>query len=272
MLIGLVGLGRQLIEERRIGLESYLRHILSHKNPIWRTSHAFLDFLAAPPVPSNASISPYRPTDRPSPLPPPPTQTFTSPLWLAEHSNLLDLSRSIRSSLSKRDALLQSGNPSGGHIAHSQAKKDLTVLVERIGSLAIGLEDISKTERVGEGELKRRNDLVVKLQDECVSLGRLIASARQPTAAGSSLSGGREGEDVGPPSAQRAALLGAAAQGHRTVRTLGGPPAGVETEETRPLDGGGLMHLQQTKINQQDSMLTQLSVRFLFLSLLAHFA
>lgn len=34
----------------------------------------------------------------------------------------------------------------------------------------------------------------------------------------------------------------------------------VVTEETRPLDGGGLMHLQQTKINDQDSMLKQLSV------------
>jgi hypothetical protein len=58
-------------------------------------------------------------------------------------------------------------------------------------------------------------------------------------------------------------LLGSGGSNPPVVRTFGAAaaPKGEETNETRPLDGGGLMHLQQTKMNDQDSMLTQLSVR-----------
>lgn len=149
------------------------------------------------------------------------------------------------------------------------AKKDLAGLLRRVGGLAIALESGMKGEKVGEGEMRRRGEMVARLQDDCVSLGKLVATQRQPTA--SSSFSREEGSGAGtatssffhdaPPSAQRNALLSSGG-GPPTVRTFGmaAAPKGVETDETRPLDGGGLMHLQQTKINEQDSMLTQLSV------------
>lgn len=245
-----------MIEDRRTGLEDYLRHILSHKDRIWRSSHAFLDFLAAPPLPpSTSSPSARTTTAMTSSLPPAPT-SFTSPLFLAEHATLLTLSRSIRSHLSKRDALLSSGNTSGGHTSGIQAKKELAVLLMRVGGLARGLEEISKKESVGEGEMRRRSEMVGRLQDDCLSLGKLSA-----TAVRRDIGEERGGRDEEAPSKQRSALLGGSAGGGMpTVRTFGAAPKGEETEETRPLDGGGLMHLQQTKINDQDSMLKQLSV------------
>lgn len=237
----------QMIEDRRTGLEDYLRHILSHKDRLWRSSHAFLDFLAAPPLPvsnQNPSASARTTTAMTSSLPPAPT-SFTSPLFLSEHATLLTLSRPIRSHLSKRDALLSSGNTSGGHTSGIQAKKELAVLLMRVGGLARGLEEISKKESVGEGEMRRRSEMVGRLQDDCLSLGKLSATAVRRDIGEER--GGREEE---APSHQRSALLGGSAGGSvPTVRTFGAAPKGQETDETRPLDGGGLMHLQQTKIN-----------------------
>ncbi|KAL7416651.1 hypothetical protein BDY24DRAFT_405882 [Mrakia frigida] len=253
----------KLIEERRTSLESYLRHILSHKEKTWRSSHAFLDFLAAPPLPpsiqTNPSSSSRTTTPLTSSLPAPPT-SFTSPTFLSEHSTLQTLSRSIRSHLSKRDALLSSGNTSGGHTAGIQAKKELAVLLNRVGGLARGLEEISKKENVGEGEMRRRSEMVARLQDDCLSLGKLSATAVRRDISEDERSGGGGGRREAAPGSQRSALLGGGGGGGvPTVRTFGAAPKGVETEETRPLDGGGLMHLQQTKINDQDSMLKQLS-------------
>lgn len=251
-----------------------MRHILSSKDGTHRASHAFLDFLGAPPLPAstrNATAASSSSTAYSSSVPPPPT-TFTSPAWLSEHANLLTLSRSIRSSLSKRDTLLGSGNTSGGHIAGIQAKRELQELVSRVGALALGLEEISKRERLGDGEMRRRNDLVAKLQDECVGLGKQAATARRAAVAQerSDATTGSSFFHDAPPTAQRAALLGLGGGGGgggggagevRTVRTFGAPPPGRETDETRALDAGGLMHLQQTRINEQDTMLGQLSVR-----------
>ena len=126
----------------------------------------------------------------------------------------------------------------------------------RVGGLARGLEEISKKESVGEGEMRRRSEMVGRLQDDCLSLGKLSA-----TAVRRDIGEERGSRDDEAPSKQRSALLGGPAGGSMpTVRTFGAAPKGEETEETRPLDGGGLMHLQQTKINDQDSMLKQLSV------------
>lgn len=153
------------------------------------------------------------------------------------------------------------------------AKKDLAGLLRRVGGLATALEAGMKGERVGEGEMRRRGEMVGRLQDDCVSLGKLVATQRQPTAASSSSRDDAHHSGTAtssfftdaPPTAQRNVLLGLADDSsHRpTVRTFGAPPPvpkGAETDETRPLDSGGIMHLQQTKIDQQDSMLTQLSV------------
>ena len=105
--------------------------------------------------------------------------------------------------------------------------------------------------------------MVGRLQDDCLSLGKLSATAVRRDINEEERGGSGFGGRAEAPSLQRSALLGGGGA-VPTVRTFGAAPKGVETEETRPLDGGGLMHLQQTKINDQDSMLKQLSVCLLF--------
>lgn len=219
------------------------------------SQHAFLDFLGAPPLASKESAASSDPS---SSSHPPPPQSFNSPSWLAEHATLVSISRSVRSALSRRDTLLSSGNTSGGHTAGVQAKKELAVFANRLGGLARGLEEINRTERIGDGEMRRRGEMVGRLQDDCMSLGKQAAMARQASTSTVKSSF----FDDAPPTAQRSALLGLPSGSSQppTVRTFGAPPPGKETEETRPLDAGGLMFLQQDKINEQDTMLKQLSV------------
>lgn len=237
-----------------MALETYLRHILSHKNSIYRSSHAFLDFLAAPPLqPSTAtsnsmaaSSAPQSTTAQHPTLPPAPTTFPGSPAWLAEYQTLQSLTRTIRLNLGKRDELLKTGQTSGGHTAGVIARKDLAVLLSRLSVLANALKGLGEKEKLGMGEIGRRGEMITALQDDCVLLSKqaAIASHSRPSA---SASGWDEPND-----GARNALLG----GARRPK-----PAGGETEQTRGLDEHGLMHLQQTKVNDQDEMLRGLSVR-----------
>lgn len=279
----------QLIEERRLALESFLRHLLAHKDARWRSSHAFLDFVGAPssatrlggaqsaaalaqaqsspPFPSASSSSTSTTTtgshQPSSPLPPAPDTFESSAAWLAEYSVLLGLTRSIRSSLARRDAASSSSSSSstsssssvGAHTAGVMARKDCLTLLGRLGTLARGLAEVGRRESLGGGELGRRAEMVTGLQDDC---GRLTKLANQPAAAAASrrrsiTSAGWEDNDA------RASLLGGARGGGTAFRSPAAAAA-AETEQTRALDSGGLLHLQQTQIESQDEMLRGLSV------------
>ncbi|CAO3616857.1 unnamed protein product [Mucor hiemalis] len=70
------------VEDRRQGLENYLRTIQSCRDDRWRKTEVWLDFLALPALGSN---------ERKKPL-------FSIGSWLDEYDNVLSLSREIRSS------------------------------------------------------------------------------------------------------------------------------------------------------------------------------
>ena len=62
------------------------------------------------------------------------------------------------------------------------------------------------------------------------------------------------------PDSDRNMLLGKGlATFSKPGRVFGAPPPPRETEETRPLDSNGLLQLQQAKIEDQDTNLSQLS-------------
>jgi regulator of vacuolar morphogenesis len=262
----------QLIEERRIALEAYLRHILSHKDPAYRSSHAFLDFLAAPPLqPTAASSAPsttagaggaqqHMPstTAQHPTLPPAPTSFAGSPAWLAEYQTLQSLARTIRASLGRRDELLKSGQTTGGHTAGVVARKDIGILLARLGVLAGALKALGEREKLGSGEMGRRGEMISGLQDDCVRLTKQAAVTPRAAASAADRAAFGGGWDE-PSDSTREALFGGPM---KTKAAQGG-----ETEQTRALDEGGLMHLQQTKIDEQDGMLRELSVRLPRLSL-----
>ncbi|TFY56509.1 hypothetical protein EVG20_g8897, partial [Dentipellis fragilis] len=94
-----------LLEERRLGLEAYLRAIVSAREDVWREAFAFRDFLGIPVGKQLGSGELGGPTQ------------FTSSSWLDEHMDLLTRVRDIRADINRRDALSDHGDVGGSHTA-----------------------------------------------------------------------------------------------------------------------------------------------------------
>lgn len=234
----------KLLEERRTGLEAYLRAIVSSRDDKWRDTFAFKDFLGVPIGKQG--------TDGADPT------SFTSATWLDEHAELQARLRDVWADINKRDALSDRGDVSSAHKSNVAAKAKLAGVLARIGTLGRGLQELGLG-GMSEGELQRRTDMVARLQDDCEKLSRVVSAARQAgmrpgasssSAAASSLSARPAAE------ADREALFGAASS-KPARRVFGAPPQ--ETEATRPLDNVGLLSMQQTQIQQQDNQLSQLT-------------
>ena len=250
-----------LLEERRAGLETYLRAIVSAKDNRWLDSFALRDFLGIP-------------TGKPSLLPGTGDLAslskdmgggglqFTSSSWLDEHMDLQARVRDIRADINKRDAFLERGDVGGAHTTNVQAKKKLAEVLTRVGVLVSGLDTLVVQSGMSEGELQRRTDMVARLQDDCEKLAKMLTVASRQQSSSSSSSAARNITTA----SDRAALFGSASGGGQPTvtskpiaRVFGAPPPPKETEETRPLDDHGLLQLQQAKMDQQDSQLSQLT-------------
>ncbi|KAF9507433.1 hypothetical protein BS47DRAFT_1373890 [Hydnum rufescens UP504] len=247
------GNSEAVVEERRVGLEAYLRAILANKDPQWRDTFIFKDFLGVPVGKSDPS-------------------SFS---WLDEHTDLQTLVRDVRADINKRDALSLRGDTSASHISNVQAKKKLAALVARLDVLGKGIQTLALA-GMSEGEVQRRGDMVARLQDDCASLGKMVVAARQPTSAASLPDGGsrpqRQGDTDRNSATQvdRNALFSfphmpsafsgdVGAKTRPVTRIFGqkGPPP--ETERTRPLDNTGLVQLQGIQVDEQDAQLSQLT-------------
>ncbi|KAI0030661.1 Phox homologous domain-containing protein [Vararia minispora EC-137] len=230
-----------LLEERRAGLEAYLRSIVGSKDPRWRDNYAFRDFLGVPAGPR---------ADAPAAGAP-----LSASAWLDEHRELQARVRDMRAALNRRDALADHGDVGGAHSANAQARKTLAGTLARVGELAAALDALARG-GMGQGELQRRTDMVGRLQDDCEKIGRMVTVARI-----TSRGLGSAAERNPSTTSDRAALIGkgGGGGGTRVTRTFGQRPAAQETAQTRPLDDQGLLQLQQTQMDQQDAQLAQLT-------------
>ncbi|KAI0002014.1 syntaxin [Russula vinacea] len=241
-----------LLEERRAGLEAYLRAIISAKDSQWLDTYAFRDFLGIPIGKHHATAGDLAIIGDPSPQ-------FTSSTWLDEHMDLQARVRDIRADVNRRDAFSERGDVGGAHTTNVQAKKKLAGVLTRVGVLVAG----SMRSGMSEGELQRRTDMVARLQDDCEKLAKMLTvSASRLTSLSPSASAAR---NTSAGSDRAALLAGGGGGGEPAVsskpiaRVFGAPPPPKETEETRPLDDHGLFQLQQTKMDQQDAQLGQLT-------------
>ncbi|KAF4605259.1 hypothetical protein EYR40_004042 [Pleurotus pulmonarius] len=238
----------KLLEERRMGLESYLRAIVSAKDEKWRDSFAFKDFLGVPIGRQGGTNGG-------------PVTQFSSSSWLDEHIELQNSIRDIRADINKRDALADRADVVAAHKSNVNAKRKLAGVLTRIGTLAMGLEELAKS-GLSEGELQRRTDMVSRLQDDCEKLGKMVSIAKMSSAsrAGAAATTGISALNPAPES-EREALLGSSSTSRPFSRVFGAAakqPA-QETAQTRPLDDHGLLQLQQTQIQGQDQQLSQLT-------------
>lgn len=227
----------KLLEERRVGLEAFLRAIVGSKEDKWRETFAFKEFLGVP-------------VGRQGGVEGGPLHQFTSSSWLDEHLELQARLRDVWADINKRDALSDRGDIPAAHKSNVAAKSKLAGVLSRIGTLGQGLQELGLS-GMNEGELQRRTDMVARLQDDCEKLSKVVSVARQ-----TSMRPGDSRTAI-PASSDREALLSGSQATKPARRVFGSPPK--ETEATRPLDNVGLLGMQQTQIQQQDNQLSQLT-------------
>ena len=240
-----VHMGSNELDDRRQGLERYLRAILSAKDDRWREAYAFKEFLGVPVGKQPLGAGPNQGIGTISS-----TLRFTSSTWLDEHTDLQSRLRDVWADIHKRDALSNQGDIAGAHKANVSAKSKLAGVLSRIGVLGTGLQELGMA-GLREGELQRRTDMVARLQDDCEKLSRVASVARQ-----TSQKLVESGRYTRPSASSQEALLGLSVA-KPARRVFGAPPE--ESGITRPLDNVGLLGLQQQQIEQQDTQLAQLT-------------
>jgi regulator of vacuolar morphogenesis len=262
-----------MIRERRLLLEQYLRSILTTKDPRWRSSYGFADFLAVPHAgPSRSSGGSGGRTSSFSGsagADDPPTH-FSPSTWLLEAQTINSLLRTARGALLKRDALAVMADASGSRTAGVEAKRTLRDVAPRIEALDKALGSVGM-KGLGEGERRRREEMVESMRGERDGLLRMAeAGVRAGAASHASARAGSTGSGRGSPSPAGSAFApsgtsrnmpGAfnnAGPAAPRGRFFGTPPP-EETAETRPLDDRQLLQLQQTKMDGQNQQLGELS-------------
>ncbi|KAI0448835.1 Phox homologous domain-containing protein [Xylaria acuta] len=228
-----------LTEHRRRGLEAYLRAIAGSLDRRWRDTPAWRTFLNLPGLNSAAnsaaSVSggygiPNRDAANAAAAQDPGT-------WLDLHGEMKRNFQEARRCLARRDAATENAVALE---AGSAAKKALVKAGGLLTCLRDGLKAMEDASRLGDGEIRRRKDLLAAARVDREDLEKLSSTI---SATAKALGKGA------PSAADKAALIGTATSKARG-RVLGAPLP--ETEQTRELDNQGVAMLQRQMMNDQD--------------------
>ncbi|KAG5916861.1 hypothetical protein E4U42_007472 [Claviceps africana] len=235
----------ELTHERQVGLEKYLRTIAETPDRRWRDTSAWRAFLNLPSSSTTNSAASAAGMVRPAA-----TGAADPQTWLDMYRELKQHLNEARQHLARRDASSDGGNTTAAVEAGSAAKKVLLKAGTLISGLSDGLGKIQESNRLGEGELRRRRDLVCTARMERDALEKLsnsiAGSSGGPNGASSTASANA--------TAEKAALLKG---GRPAGRVLGAPLP--ETAKTRELDNEGILLLQKKELADQDASLDQLT-------------
>lgn len=235
-----------LTEDRRQALEKYVKAILEDSEPKWRSSSAWRAFLNLPSGTStlnaNGSLSPTSKRRGSSGI--------TDPNdWLEAHRDLKSHINAARQQLKSRDSAQNTQNQ---HALSAEAKASLVRAAANIEQLDAGLRSLTSGKaasgwgnRLGDGEIRRRRDLIGAAKKEVEGLEAVLRSAAPS----------RANQPSSAPNASAAATPESKADLFRGAskpsgRVLGGPLK--ETERTRELDNSGVLQLQQQVMQEQD--------------------
>ncbi|KAL7418864.1 hypothetical protein Q5752_006548 [Cryptotrichosporon argae] len=248
------------IRERRAQLELYLRTILTTRDARWRTSFGWSDFLAYPTSKTAAGAGAGGAGGAASGS----ERASTPAAWLHDHAELVALVRAARAGLLKRDALAGMGDAAGARTASAEAKRQLRDVGARFGALEHALEAGKAQAQLGEGERRRREDMLEAVRAEYAGLLRTaeagVRTARPDHGAGLSAGPGSGGSGWGAQPMPGAFAPGSGSgSGVSSGRVFGKPAVPAETDATRPLDDRGLLALQAHQVEQQDAQLAELS-------------
>ena len=251
-----------LTETRRHDLEQYLKAINEASDPRWRSCSAWRIFLN---LPNSASESGAGTKTGPSTRAGDLRSPITDPtVWLDVHRDLQSELREARIQLTKRD---QADATQTQHEAAAKAKASLVRSTTMQSALDGGLGRMSgnsngtaqkqsdqSNQKPGEGEIRRRKDLLNKATKERTGLEQLLnaAPAHSTSLPGAFPDSTTEVKDtLLRPSNDRTQTS------PKTGRVLGAPLK--ETDRTRELDNAGVLQLQKQLMQEQDEDVTDLT-------------
>ncbi|KAH7402252.1 Phox homologous domain-containing protein [Phaeosphaeria sp. MPI-PUGE-AT-0046c] len=255
---GLLGLGSgtaspEAVETRRAGLERYLQAIEAAEDGRWRLSKPYRDFLQLDDKDSNKAAASV------------PGAQFgkdrvrDSSDWLDKHAALKSSLQDARRWLTARE---QATAATAQHEAAANAKKSLvragtllSALDEGLARLGGSAGDEWSADRLGDGEMRRRRDMISGLRKEKDGLESVLNSmAVKAAVSGSGNSSTPSTSSAAVTQEQKAGLFKGAKPSGR--RVLGAPQ---ETERTRELDNEGVLQMQKQIIQEQDEDLVDLT-------------
>ncbi|WEW60563.1 hypothetical protein PRK78_006050 [Emydomyces testavorans] len=231
-----------LLEERRQGLETYLRAINESEDPQWRDSSAWRTFLNLPSA--ALSHTPSRASSLHAAITGPGAAPITDPItWLDCHRDVKAHLHDARLHLTRRD---QASTPQKQHECSAQAKSSLVKVGTMIAALDEGLKNLGDASgwggaKLGEGERRRRKDLLASAQKEKEGLENLLNAMAAKSKLDSAVATIQD----------KQALMGSSGGGQGKPK-VGGRILGKETEQTRPLENEGVLQLQKQIMEDQD--------------------
>jgi regulator of vacuolar morphogenesis len=236
-----------LTEERRQGLEKYVRAIVEAEDKRWRTTGAWRSFLGVPGADTEGKKAEGA------------GKGITDPSeWLDVHRTLKSQMQNARQLLSQREAATTAQNQ---HALSADAKAALVRAATGIAQLEDGLRSWKNAggnggwggSTLGEGELRRRKDLLASARKEVEGLEgvlKSLPSTRNPSASGTSTPSNTAAAAT---CSDKAALWNGTSAAKTGRRVLGGPQQPLkETERTRELDNSGLLQLQRQVMEEQE--------------------
>ncbi|KAI6895751.1 Phox-like protein [Hortaea werneckii] len=241
-----------LTEERRQGLEKYLKSIVEADDARWRSSSAWRSFLNLPSgnttLSANGSLSGTTSQKQ---------QGIADPnQWLEVHRDLKTQIQAARQQLKQREA---ASTAQQQHSLAAEAKASLVRAATSIAQLDEGLRRISAaskgdeagwggSSKLGEGEIRRRRDLLGAARKEVEGLEGVLRSMASKSAGTSSGAATQTGAVAS--AGDKDALWKGTEAAKPKGRVLGGPLK--ETERTRELNNSGVLQLQQQIMEEQD--------------------
>ncbi|KAI5867896.1 Phox-like protein [Durotheca rogersii] len=240
----------ELTEDRRRALESYLRAIAESPDRRWRDTPAWRTFLNLPSAGSAGnSAASVRNGARSYGIPPNRDAANAAAAqdpgtWLDLHGEMKRDFQEARRCLARRDGAPDS---STALEAGAAAKKALVRAGSLLTFLGDGLRTMQDARRLGDGEIRRRKDLLAAARVDREDLEKLSTTVS---------AAGRASQRATPSAADKAALIGNGAR-TRGGRVLGAPLP--ETERTRELDNQGVVQLQRQMMKEQDADVDELT-------------
>jgi len=232
----------ELTEQRRTALDDYVNAIESAKDGKWREANEWRAFLAFPPVDSRRNSEQADGSLLP--------QAMTPSTWLDLHANLKTQLQESRSHLARREA--PGTSTTAQHDASAAAKRCLV----KSNTLILRLEEGLKTLPVGDGEIRRRRDLLGRARKEREGLDRLL-NAWVLNRTNAALNTPADPRPIGALDVRKQDLFEGSSSPKMPGsfptsgrRVLGGPAK--ETERTRDKDNSEVLQLQQQIMQEQD--------------------